>query len=417
MAELVMERIRAALAPQEQHLSFAVTLMEHLLVPTFVLDVERRVLIWNRACERLTGVPASEVLGTQDHWKAFYESARPCLADLVVKGEYAEIAKLYTVHEEAGQPVMGVHGENWCWMPRRGARLYLAIDAGPVYDEHGKLIAVVETLNDITEKHVAQTRVAEQADMLRAHYDEHQREAELARRILEHQIRKDLLDRSGVRYSVSAAGSFSGDLVLAARSPEGKLYALLADATGHGLVAAVSVLPMVQEFYRLVEHSYPLGILVESMNFLLTNSLPIGRFVAASVVVLNEAACQGEIWIGGMPDALLIDQSGEFIRRFESRDLPLGITRAPDMASRIDCFAWEQACRLVLVSDGIVEATNEAGEYFGEERVLEAVRATRGGDDLVGRLHLAVDKHRGGRAVGDDFSILVLGCSTEMADH
>jgi PAS domain-containing protein len=30
-------------------------LMQHLVVPTFVLDDQRRVIVWNRACERLTG--------------------------------------------------------------------------------------------------------------------------------------------------------------------------------------------------------------------------------------------------------------------------------------------------------------------------------------------------------------------------
>jgi PAS domain-containing protein len=46
-------------------LSFAITLMEHLVVPTFVLDAEQKVLIWNRACERLAEMPAAEVLGTR----------------------------------------------------------------------------------------------------------------------------------------------------------------------------------------------------------------------------------------------------------------------------------------------------------------------------------------------------------------
>lgn len=46
-------------------LDFSVQLMEHLVVPTFVLDAECRVIIWNRACERLTGVKAEEVLGTR----------------------------------------------------------------------------------------------------------------------------------------------------------------------------------------------------------------------------------------------------------------------------------------------------------------------------------------------------------------
>jgi len=56
---------------------FAVNLMQFLAVPTFVLDAEGRVLIWNKACERLTGLPASEVLGTKEHWRGFYDAARP----------------------------------------------------------------------------------------------------------------------------------------------------------------------------------------------------------------------------------------------------------------------------------------------------------------------------------------------------
>jgi PAS domain S-box-containing protein len=41
--------------------------MQHLVVPTFVIDPKRRFVIWNRACERLTGVSASEVVGTSQH--------------------------------------------------------------------------------------------------------------------------------------------------------------------------------------------------------------------------------------------------------------------------------------------------------------------------------------------------------------
>ncbi len=412
----VVAKIRSALAAPEQHLSFAITLMEHLVVPTFVLDADHRVLIWNRACEHLTHVPANEIVGTRDHWKAFYEARRSCLADLVATGHYEEIADLYSVHDEPNQPTFGVHAENWCWMPRREAWLYLAVDAGPVFDEQGKLIAVVETLRDLTDKHVAQTKVAEQAGILKAQYDEQQREAELARRILEHQIRTDLLDASGVKYSVIAASNFSGDLVLAARAPNGKLYALLADATGHGLAAAVSVLPMVQEFYRLVEQAQPLAVLIESVNFLLSNSLPVGRFVAAILVELDEASQQGEIWVGGMPDALLIDQSGELIRSFASKDLPLGIPRAPDMGSRTERFTWDEACRLVLYSDGLVEAVSPHDGYFGMERVLDAAHATTGGEDLISRLRQAVNTHLNGRSAHDDMSVLVIGCSTSVVE-
>ena len=131
--------------------------MEHLVVPTFVLDVNSHVLIWNKACERLTGVSAEEVVGTSDYWHAFYDERRPCLADLVRTQRYDEISKHYASSGNFGLSDFGVSAENWCVMPKIGRRLYLAIDAGPIYDDAGNLTAVVETLRDITSQKQAQT--------------------------------------------------------------------------------------------------------------------------------------------------------------------------------------------------------------------------------------------------------------------
>ena len=147
---------RKIAAQRTQDHTFAINLMQHLVVPTFVLDQECRVLIWNRACERLTGVPAAEVVGTGDHWRAFYSEPRLCLADVLAQGRSAELADLYSFHTEPAEHGHGLKAENWCVMPRVGSRLYLAIDAGPIYDEAGNLMAVVETLRDMTEQKHAQ---------------------------------------------------------------------------------------------------------------------------------------------------------------------------------------------------------------------------------------------------------------------
>ncbi|MDD5175545.1 MAG: diguanylate cyclase [Sterolibacterium sp.] len=137
--------------------SFAVKLMQHLVVPTFVINTDCRVIIWNKACERLTGVPAAEIMGTREHWSAFYAAPRPCLADLLASGRGAEADSLYAVHDDPSGNAFGMHAENWCVMPRLGSELYLAIDAGPIYDEDGNLLAVVETLRDMTEHKRTQT--------------------------------------------------------------------------------------------------------------------------------------------------------------------------------------------------------------------------------------------------------------------
>ena len=135
---------------------YAVRLMQHLVVPTFVLNPKRRVVIWNRACERLTGVAASEVIGTSDHWRAFYQQQRYCLADLVALNRPDKLSQLYPEHTIPDDG-LGFSAENWCVMPKLGNQLYLAIDAGPIHDEDGRLIAVVETLRDMTDQKRAET--------------------------------------------------------------------------------------------------------------------------------------------------------------------------------------------------------------------------------------------------------------------
>ena len=136
--------------------SYAVRLMQHLVVPTFVLNPRREVVVWNRACERLTGVAASDVIGSNKHWRAFYQKKRFCLADLVTLERPDLLNALYPEFMVSAHG-LGFSAENWCVMPKLGNQLYLAIDAGPIHDEDGRLIAVVETLRDMTDQKRAES--------------------------------------------------------------------------------------------------------------------------------------------------------------------------------------------------------------------------------------------------------------------
>jgi len=42
---------------------WAIRFIEHMVVAMFVLDREGRVVVWNEACERLTGLQAAKVIG------------------------------------------------------------------------------------------------------------------------------------------------------------------------------------------------------------------------------------------------------------------------------------------------------------------------------------------------------------------
>ncbi|WP_229411171.1 MULTISPECIES: GGDEF domain-containing protein [unclassified Massilia] len=134
--------------------AFAHQLMEMLAIPIFVLDTNCRVMIWNRACERLTGVPAAEVIGTREHWRSFFDEQRPTLADMLIQDRAGDIP---SIHPRSATSQPGhVSAESWFDMPRVGRRRYLAADASPIYDERGRLTAVVETLRDLTDEKLAQ---------------------------------------------------------------------------------------------------------------------------------------------------------------------------------------------------------------------------------------------------------------------
>jgi len=140
-----------------QDVAFVGQLMQSLTVPVFVLDTHARVTIWNRACEELTGVAAVEVLGTDDHWRGFYDQQRPTLADQVLQG------RVGLADAAATASIDGLALESWYDMPRAGRRRFLASHASPIYDARGRVSAVVETLRDLTDEKMAQAALEQLA--------------------------------------------------------------------------------------------------------------------------------------------------------------------------------------------------------------------------------------------------------------
>jgi diguanylate cyclase (GGDEF)-like protein len=63
----------------------------------------------------------------------------------------------------AHAPSARLNAESWCEMPRTGRRRYLAADATPVFDDEGRLAAVVETLRDLTDEKEAQVALEQLA--------------------------------------------------------------------------------------------------------------------------------------------------------------------------------------------------------------------------------------------------------------
>jgi PAS domain S-box-containing protein len=126
-------------------------------VASLVVDRDHRVTHWNTACERLTGVARTEVIGTRDAWRAFYDRERPLLVDLILEGvDGSALQQLY-----GGQARMspltpgGLEAE--AYFPRFGEHgAWLYFTAAPLLDAHGRIVGAIETLQDVSERRQAQ---------------------------------------------------------------------------------------------------------------------------------------------------------------------------------------------------------------------------------------------------------------------
>lgn len=264
-------------------------------------------------------------------------------------------------------------------------------------------------LRDISERKRAEKLLRDNADKLQRYYDSTEAESQLAHTLIERQLMREELADPLVEYWLTPAQNFSGDVLAAARSSTGRLYALLADATGHGLTAAISTVPVLTLFYRMAPEDTPLATMIGEINQHLRESMPIGRFVGATLVCLDTARQQGEIWIGGMPNAVLLDDCGSVVSEFCSHELPFGIVDSTEIDPAPIRFTWQDACQLMLFSDGLLDAENPSGEQFGHARLLASVAGT----PLGGRrdaVQNALLEHLGNASAQDDISLLLLSC-------
>ena len=267
----------------------------------------------------------------------------------------------------------------------------------------------VGVLHDASERVAAERQLRENAQSLQAYHDTQQVTNALAQTIVARQMQRVGLNDPSVCYWLAPAENFSGDIVAATRGPEGDLYVLLADATGHGLGAAICTLPVLSVFYSMSEIGTALPWIVHEVNRQLHATLPVGHFVAANILRLDADARHADVWIGGTPDLLLLDAGGKIKSRLVSANLPLGIDASDADEIRHDSIALQPGDQFVMFSDGLLEAEDAAGEAFGYDRLVAAL-ASVAADRRLDAVKLALAQHLGSASPHDDVSLMIVDC-------
>lgn len=262
-------------------------------------------------------------------------------------------------------------------------------------------------LNNFERSILAQRQLAEQHEELRRYHFAMEDEKRIASHLIQSLIDTEGLRAPGVDWWLKPADTFSGDILAAAYTPVGALHIMLADGTGHGLAAALSTLPLPDIFYAMTGHGYPIGSIALELNRQISRLLPIDRFFAATLVAFDTNEEVVEVWNGGNPAALLIDPGGAVIHGFDSRHLPLGISRTEDFSPETERMPYPQGAQLMLMSDGLLDASNSTSSAYGLERLRNLIAGTSSAQRLDA-IKQDVLEHLDGKTARDDISAFII---------
>lgn len=236
-------------------------------------------------------------------------------------------------------------------------------------------------------------------------------EVQLARHMFDAVVGRSPDDIGCLRHWTVAAGHFSGDLLVYERSPQGCLHIMMGDFTGHGLAAAVGALPAADAFFAMTRKGCGLGETAAEINRKLNAMLPTGHFCAALLLRLSPLRKEVEVWNGGQPPLLMLDEAGRAAFEVPSFRYPLGVVDAARFDAGTVAFPLDSIRYVVLYSDGLIEAQNATGETFGADGLHGALCGAAvpgGGSDLHDSIKAEVVGFLDGLEPHDDVSLLTV---------
>ena len=165
---------------------------------------------------------------------------------------------------------------------------------------------------------------------------------------------------------------------------DGRVGILVADVSGHGVPAALIASMVKIAFAAQADHASDPARVITGMNHALCGKFELA-YVTATYAFIDPTRRVLEYASAGHPPILLLRASGE-IKSLEEGGLLLAFTPAA-VYSNVS-VPMNSGDRLLLYTDGLIEAADARDAFFGDERLAESLRGAAALDlpDLVAHL-------------------------------
>jgi len=193
------------------------------------------------------------------------------------------------------------------------------------------------------------------------------------------------------------------------RMDDGHTAVCIADVAGKGMPAALLMSSLQAALQPLIAQKLSPGELCQRLNRILCDVMPLGKFISFFYGVLDSAENRLTYCNAGHNPPLLIPEDGAS-SELGAEGAVLG--QFPEWQYRQSELRMGSGDRMLIFTDGLVEACGANEEAFGEENVVRVAQENRqsSAQDLMGALMHAASEHCGGH-FQDDASLIVLKAS------
>lgn len=194
-------------------------------------------------------------------------------------------------------------------------------------------------------------------------------------------------------------------------------HVAIIDAMGHGLGSALLSTVAIGALRNARRAGLDLVDTVRSMDKWLSSQFGDETFVTAIVAELNTTTGVYRWVNAGHPPALLL-RDGQIVKELtEGINTPLGLLHDVPI---VEEERLQPGDRLLLHSDGVVEARSVDGEFFGSDRLIDFVAKAASSKlpapETLRRLNQAILEHQGGY-LQDDATTLLVEWSADAPEH
>ncbi len=345
----------------------------------YVTDVDRRILFWNGAAERITGWLADDVEGM---------SCRDNILVHVDKDghelcgqEYCPLHRAIVTGHASEKPLL-VFAKHKC-----GDRIPVEVSVAPLRSAAGQIVGGIEIFRD---------RAELTHDLWRA------------RAIQEHAMQSDFPSdaRLDVEIRYTPEEIVGGDFYHAGRLDDGRLAMMLADVMGHGVASALYGVQLRLLWDELRGDLARPAVFMADMNRRLTRLAARDGYFATAVLILLDPEDGRMEWVrAGHPPPLLVDASGA-VTPLEGGQPALGLVGEVEFKARTGRIPPRGT--LLLYTDGAMEIVNAAGTELGEEGLAALVaRQFTGPDGLsLAKLEEGLLAYGNGLRLADDLTLI-----------